>query len=212
VRLNKNNFIDLIGRENIETAYSNFFKHIFESSPILFVKFANEVLAVDNLGNKIINLDNKTLNISKNITIESGEEHICLLITDEENVIVIEDKIKPGINAEEYNIYSDLVSNQLRDYYQYVNGNKKENNYYIPDEKLTKKYASKNAFLYIFVPDYIYADEDMPEERVLLGCVKYNIIKCSRIYNFFKHYYKDYLNKFSYYNEFLLALLKNSLI
>lgn len=209
-KLNEYNFIDLVDKQYAEVTYSNLFQHIFESSPELFAKFADEVLSVDNLGNKIANEDGKILNISKNIKVKREEGHIDILIEDKENVIVIENKIKSDINGEKYNIYGELITDQLRDYYYYVNGNKRQGDYYVPDKELENKYANKNSFFYIFAPDYNQINEARLEKNVLLGCVKYIIINYSRIYDFFNRYKKDYSDKIPYYNEFLYALSKHT--
>lgn len=103
-----------------------------------------------------------------------------------------------------------MISDQLRDYYWYVKGAKASKNNYVFDKKLTEQYADKNAFFYIFAPDYNHISEKRLEETVLLGCVKYKVINYSQIHDFYERHKKDYANKIPYYNEFLYALEKHS--
>ena len=183
-----NNFIDLIDKQYAEVTYSNLFKHIFESDRILFQKFAEEVLSKDENGDDIKNEYNKKLCINNNITVERENAHIDLLIQDANNVIVIENKIKSGINGIKYDIHGDLVGSQLSDYYHYIKNN---------DE-----FNKKNSFFYIFAPDYNRIDTDKIQN--IKGV--YKIIPYHRIYNFFRKYDNS---KIPYFKEFLYALEKH---
>ncbi len=177
--LNKYNFIDLVDKQYAEVTYSNLFQHIYQSCPELFVKFAAEILGVK---------------ISKNITVAREEGHIDLLITDENNVIVIENKIKSGINGEKYDIHGNIITNQLRDYYNYV----------------CDKFAEKEQFFFIFAPDYNHIDEQRLQKRVSPDKVEYKVIKYSSIFKFFNNNKQDYADKIPYYREFLYALEKHT--
>lgn len=178
-KYDKSNFIDLIDKQNAETTYSNLFKHIFESDSELFKKFAKDVLEIND--------------ISENYKVEREEGHIDLLITDENNVIVIENKIKSGINGVKYDIHGDIIGSQLNEYYQYV-----------------KKYKKKNEWFFIFAPDYNQINTDkikyIPKNI-------YKIIPYSRIYKFFDNLsYEDsvrYSHKIQYFYEFIYAIEKH---
>ena len=190
------NFISILGKEYDELAFSNMFKYFFSVDKKLFCTFAKEVLNIENF--------------DETYKIEREKGHIDLLIQDKNNVIVIENKIKSGINGEKYDIYGKMISDQLRDYYWYVNGARADKNNYVFDKKLAEQYADKNAFFYIFAPDYNHISEERLEETVLLGCVKYKVINYSQIHDFYERHKKDYANKIPYYNEFLYALEKHS--
>lgn len=178
-KYDKSNFIDLIDKQNAETTYSNLFKHIFESDSELFKKFAKDVLEIND--------------ISENYKVEREEGHIDLLITDKNNIIVIENKIKSGINGVKYDIHGDIIGSQLNEYYQYV-----------------KKYKKKNEWFFIFAPDYNQINTDkikyIPKNI-------YKIIPYSRIYKFFDNLsYEDsvrYSHKIQYFYEFIYAIEKH---
>ena len=193
---NEFNFISILGKEYDELAFSNMFKYFFSVDKKLFCTFAKEILNIENF--------------DETYKIEREKGHIDLLIQDKNNVIVIENKIKSGINGEKYDIYGKMISDQLRDYYWYVKGAKASKNNYVFYKKLTEQYADKNAFFYIFAPDYNHISEKRLEETVLLGCVKYKVINYSQIHDFYERHKKDYANKIPYYNEFLYALEKHS--
>ena len=177
---NKYNFIDLIDKQYAEVTYSNLFKHILESNPELCSKFANEILK---------------LNLSQKFEIKREEAHIDLLIDDKDNnnIVVIENKIKSSINGLKYDIYGEEVSNQLLAYYKYVNNE--------------EKYRQRNCCFYIFAPDYNHIDTSKIKNLPNI----YKLIPYSQIYEFFN--LPEICNKYSsqipYYNEFLYALSKH---
>lgn len=120
------------------------------------------------------------------MSVEREKKNIDLLITDNENAIVIENKIKSGVNGichdEDKNIKS-----QLDKYKKYVEDN----------------YQNKNKYYYIFVPNYNHADiykHDIDKD--------YKKISYKEIYDFFeqnKALYKDV----KYFQEFIFALKKH---
>ena len=63
------------------------------------------------------------------------------------NVIVIENKFKSGINGIKYDIYGEEVGSQLLDYYKYIFGFKKKKSgnklEWIKDEGLINKFKNK---------------------------------------------------------------------
>lgn len=177
-KYDKCNFIDLIDKQNAEATYSNLFKHIFESDYELFKKFAKDILGIDD--------------ISDNYKVEREEGHIDLLITDKNNVIVIENKIKSGINSIKYDIHGDIIGSQLNEYYQYV-----------------KKYKKKNEWFFIFAPDYNQINTD----KIKYIPNIYKVIPYSKIYEFFNNLsYEDsckYSRKIQYFYEFIYAIEKH---
>ena len=195
-----NNFIDILDKQNAEATYSNFFKHIFDANKELFKKFADEVLGIKDIDDKY--------------TVEREEGHIDLLISDKNNVIVIENKIKSGINGIKYDIYGEEIGSQLLDYYEYVNGRKKQkmNNktQYVEDEYLTNKFKNKNKVFFIFAPDYNKIDT----EKINYIPSTYKIIPYSKIFEFYDKYRETYGSSTSspiilYYWEFLYAIQKH---
>ena len=114
-------------------------------------------------------------------SIQRETEHIDLLIQDDENIVVIENKIKSGINGLRHDIYGDLVQSQLLDYHKYA------------DEHA----RNRKEFFYIFAPNYNRIDLRNYEKSE-----DYKIINYSVLYDFFSKHKSD--NK--YYDDFLSAL------
>lgn len=169
---NKNNFVEIIKKSYDELTYSNLFKYIFEANAPAFHKFAKEVLGVKNL--------------SGDLSVEREKKNIDLLITDDENAIVIENKIKSGVNGICHDDDRNIKS-QLDKYKKYVEDN----------------YQNKNKHYYIFVPNYNHADiykHDIDKA--------YKKISYKEIYDFFEQnqaLYKDV----KYFQEFIFALKKH---
>ena len=93
--------------------------------------------------------------------VRNKQDRIDLWIENEKNIIVIENKIKSGINGRVGKEYS-----QLNSYYEYAEEKAKE--------------SGKETHYFIFAPDYSRFD------LARYGLEKvYKIIKYSDIYNFF---------------------------
>ncbi|MBR2372151.1 MAG: PD-(D/E)XK nuclease family protein, partial [Clostridia bacterium] len=169
------NFFKIIRKEYDEVIFSNLFSHYFLQNAEVFVQFCREVLHID---------------IDKNYIIErESQKNIDLLVQDDKNVIVIENKIKSGINGVRHDIYSGEIQSQLFKYYEYASDLAKENN--------------RNVKCFIFSPNYNKLDIS----KYKAGN-HYCIIKYSEIYNFFI----KYANNFDrYFNDFLKALYKHTL-
>lgn len=158
------NFLKLIKKEYDELSYSNMFYFFLNENKNLFKKFMQKVLSLKPKGTFLI---------------QREVEHIDLLIQDDNNFVVIENKIKSGINGVRHNVYGKLVQSQLSDYHKYAD-----------------KYAkSKKKSFFIFAPDYNNLD--------LRGYKKsedYKIINYSVLHRFFEQnpidnkYYKDFLS------------------
>lgn len=166
LEVNDFNFLKLIKKENDELSYSNMFQYFLSKDKELFKKFMSEILKVETQGD---------------YSIDREVENIDLLIKDENNIIVIENKIKSGINGIRHDIYSDKIQSQLAEYYKYA----------------VEKAKDKEVKCFIFSPDYNQLD--------LQGYDKsenYTIINYSKLFEFF------YNNKIDdkYYNDFLSAL------
>ena len=179
-----NNFIDIIKKEDDELVFSNLFKYIFDANPSAFCKFAKDVLDISDF--------------SDNFTIFREQANIDLLIASDaaKSVIVIENKIKSGINGtdDRHNIASKHVQSQLAKYHKYINETCKE----------YKNYKKKNKHYYIFAPDYNHIEIKKYE------CGKfYKLIEFSKIAQFFEKNKASYKNV-PYFNEFLYALQKHT--
>ena len=98
-------FLKILRKEYDELAYSNMFEYFLSSDKNLFKKFLKDILRINSKGN---------------ITIKRELTNIDILIYDDSNVIVIENKIKSGINGKKYDIYGKYQQNQLDEYKKYV--------------------------------------------------------------------------------------------
>lgn len=116
--------INIMGKQNDELAYSNMLAYFLQDKTV-FKIFAKEVFNID-----IQNL--------KKLEIKREYKNIDLLFITDQDVFVVENKIKSGINGDRHDPYSGEYSNQLIKYYNTV-----EEDFY----KLKKHY-------YIFKPDY----------------------------------------------------------
>jgi hypothetical protein len=170
------NYLKLIRKEYDEVIFSNLFKHYFTVNEKVFVSFCKEVLNGIELDDSY-SIDRET------------EDNIDLLIQDDGNVIVIENKVKSGINGIKHDLYSDEIQSQLCKYYEYAQS-------IAADRKIS---------CFIFAPDYKYFD--------LSGYKSgdyYKIVEYSKIYKFFNEHKEDF-NSDKYFSDFLNALYKHSL-
>ena len=171
------NFLKIIKQEDNELAFSNMLAYFFNMNREAFSRFAREVLSLE---------------MQTDFTIEREKRNIDLLITDKNNVIAIENKIKSNINGinDRHNIYSDQVQSQLKKYYLFVT---------FDDE-----YRNKTASCFIFSPNYNRIDLSK------FSCgEKYTIIYYREIYNFFVENRSLY-DGVPYFDDFINALYKHT--
>ena len=167
------NFLDIIRKDYDELAYSNLFSYIFKAYPETFVEFAKQILGV---------------NVSKSYFVYREKANIDIWVEDNKNIIVIENKIKSGINgisARHDFSENGLVQSQLLKYRDYAEQEKGE----------------KNTHYYIFVPNYNKIDL-----KQYSGSQHYQEVKYSDIFNFFN----KVKNNNPYFIEFVNALYKHT--
>ena len=171
------NFLKIIRQEDNELAFSNMFAHFFNINREAFFRFASDVLHIE---------------IHTDFTIEREKRNIDLLISDKNNAVVIENKIKSSINGidDRHDIYSDQVQSQLKKYYQFVTSD---------DE-----YRKKTASCFIFSPNYNRIDLSK------FSCgEKYTIVYYREIYNFFVEN-RSLFDKVPYFDDFINAIYKHT--
>lgn len=119
------NFLMLIKKEYDELVFSNMFQYFFTHNDYknLFVDFIKDKLGIS---------------LSNSYVVKREQANIDLLVIDDNDVIVIENKIKSGINGIEINEDGDTVQTQLEKYRKYVE----------------KEFADKKHTYLIFMPDY----------------------------------------------------------
>ena len=155
---------------------TNMFAYFFDINREAFSHFAREVLHID---------------VQTDFSIEREKRNIDLLISDKNNAIVIENKIKSSINGidDRHDIYSDQVQSQLKKYYQFVTSD---------DE-----YRKKTASCFIFSPNYNRIDLSK------FSCgEKYTIVYYREVYNFFVE--NRNLYEVPYFDDFINAMYKHT--
>ena len=175
------NFLTLIGKEDDELAFSNMFSYFFSAFPDLFVDFAKSFLKAE---------------ISEGYTVKREFHNIDLWIEDDDDVIVIENKVKSGINgvSPRHDFGENgLVQSQLKKYYNYAE------QYVAENVKKTGK--KKKAQYFLFVPNYNHLDLSQ-----YAGSKHYKVIRYGDIYR----YLVSKSVKSPYYGDFCKALYKHT--
>lgn len=167
----RNNFVSIIRKENDELVYSNLLAHFFEANSKLFSAFAKEVLSIEDFND---NFD----------IVRESNENIDIWIENDDEVIIIENKIKSKINGERHDIYSNKIQSQLSKYYKYAH----------------RECPGKNIYCYIFSPDY----NNIDLSKYATG-KQYTVINYSKIYEFYKKHAGSMIHA-KYFPEFLDAL------
>lgn len=153
--------------------YSNLFAYVFKKYENIFLEFMDEVLNVK---------------LTIPYSIEREKNNIDLLIEDKNNIVIIENKIKSGINGvSPQHDFSEngRIQSQLLKYYEYGQKNK----------------GQKKDSYFIFVPNYNKIDL-----KKYSGSKHYKVIRYSEIYNFYK---KKKISD-AYFLEFVNALYKHT--
>ena len=215
------NFLTLVKKEYDELAYSNMIADFFDKYEILlesFYKMASEKFKEEykkenkytiNIKNGIINtkvkakedsaLEENNLDKKDEKTVHREKNNIDILIVDNKNknVIVIENKIKSGINGERHDLNGDIIETQLDKYHSYV-----EKTY--PSEKGYTKYY------FIFVPNYNKIEVD---QFTRTGEKAFKPIYFSELLKVFDGCKKEKPEQFEndmYFNDFLKAIKRHS--
>lgn len=148
-------FLEVIRKEDDEIVFSNLISYFFGYSHPAFQRFAAESSLLD------IPDMSASFSLVREQKVDNKRDRIDLWIESDKDIIVIENKIKSGING----IVSQEYS-QLHSYYEYAEKKAKETN--------------KQPHYFIFVPDYSRLDlAAYGLENV------YKKIRYSDIYNFF---------------------------
>lgn len=153
-------FLEIVKKQYDELVFSNLLAYYFNYSDEGFREFAKEVLGLPNVG-------------SITSLVRESENNIDLWIETETHVIVIENKIRSGINGIKRG--EDKETNQLEKYYEHAE---------------TKCREGQKLALYLFAPNYSsIKPSDLkgrdPERNTEW---EYALIRYKEIYNFFsKH-------------------------
>ena len=175
-------FIDIVKQSDNELLFSNWIAYYLNANNDLLKSFCRSVLG--------INVHPSKANVYR-------EKHnIDILIEDDNNLIVIENKIRSGINGvdlDRHDIKRKRVKSQLTTYIKTI-------------QKESKK-KKKNAYYFILLPDYSYRDEDLDPYLIYRG-ITYTVIRYSTLYKFFNRFKASE----PFYKEFKDAVYKHSSI
>lgn len=169
------NFMSIIKKADNELSWSNLLAYIFESNKDVFCDFVKQQWGIE---------------LKNNFTLLREKNNIDMLIFDNDNVIVIENKIKSGINGITGKKNNNEIVSQLSAYYKII-----ENDF-----------KGHNRHFIILMPNYKVINLDKFEHGKDYKTLKYGDIKS---------YYENEKNKnkmegVKYFNEFLDAIEKQS--
>lgn len=164
-------FLEVIRKEDDENIFSNLLSYFFEYSYSSFQKFAKDILEIDDMGASFELVREKAVekvedNPSDNPK-RRGKERIDIWIESDDDIIVIENKIKSGINSI-VNEEHGKQSSQLNSYYAYAS-------------EIAEK-SQKKVHFYILAPDYAKFDLNHFGDDIRDN---FKIINYSEVYNFF---------------------------
>lgn len=142
------NFLEIIRREDDELIFSNLLKYLLNAIPEKMPEFAKEIFEVENFEEKYF--------------IKREYKNIDIVIEDENNIIVIENKIKSDINGKNKN----NQESQLDKY----------------EDIISREKGSKSVKYFILAPNY----KNFKDEKI------WEIIKYDKIYKFFEKHKNSY--------------------
>jgi len=178
INLRTKTILDVIKKKHDEIIYSNWLAYYLKNDKNILKKFINELLDIKTATFRNIEIYRETKN------------NIDIYYEDSDNIIVIENKIKSGINGGTKDNDSKEKSefSQLEKYYDYVESLK----------------GNKKAYYFIFIPNYSFKDESKLKDYKHFD--KYKVIRYDKIYSFFK----NNESALAYYNEFVNSLENHS--
>ena len=166
-------FLEIIRKENDELIFSNLFAYFFGYSHKGFQKFAMNVLGIPDMS-LAFDINRETVN------------NIDLWIEGKNDIIVIENKIKSGINGVRGDDFNQLIK------------------YKDTAEKVAIE-TGKNPHYYLFTPDY--ARFDLAKYGVK---DVYQVVKYSDLYNFFIKESESYIEE-RIFPDFIRGLKRHTL-
>ena len=185
-------FLEIIKKEDDELVYSNLLKYYFDKNREGFRKFASDVLGVSDIKQDFVVEREKSFTPLEAESSDSegkkglrGKKFIDIWIEDDEHIIVIENKIKSGING------IDEEGSQLEYYFDYAKKMAEEN-------KTGSRKISTHFF--IFAPRY-----NTINFHSYSRLAEYQYITYNDLYKFFSDNRYLYKND-PYFEDFLKGL------
>ena len=180
------NILKIIGKEDNEIIFSNWLFYYFNNREMLN-SFIVDVLQKDNV---------EICKVDDSFAITREKDHIDIRIEDKKQIIIIENKIKSGINGikETKNNTPHEKESQLSEYYNKIVEGEKDKDH------------KRSIHCFIFVPKYNYKLIET-EKDVLKDGDKYHLISYEAIYEFFSDKQWD---KCKYIDDFRKALHRHT--
>lgn len=192
VAVEKSNFFKVTRQQDNEVMFTNMFHYIFTEHPKLLRKFSKEILKVE---------------LSDSAIAEREKEHMDIRVIDDENYIILENKIKSGING----------MKKAEDKDESLNGFKAENGKYISqlsvyydkaEEKNIKDGKQRTIHCYILTPNH-----NKINKSLYLRGEKYKEITYKAVHDFLIEYCNDTTNEGasdSFLIDFISAIKKHT--
>lgn len=185
------NFFDICGVADYELAFSNALAYYIDKYPELFIEFLNTRL---------------NIKLSKPLTCLREWKNIDILIEDDDEIVVIENKITSKINGI---IVKDgaLVATQLKKYY--VIALDRAAGEYLDKEatqKKTLRLQPKKVTCFILTPDYNPICMDEYDTEGFVCKQHYKQLFYSELYHFLKGRHPEDM----YFQEFLKGMEKHT--
>lgn len=195
----KDSFLTVIKQEYDELVYSNLFAYFFSKNPLFFNYFFENIEWEDVDGNargKVFDVwQSDKAEVDTALSVEREKKNIDLFIKTNKKIIVIENKIKSGINGKEDNCSDSDMQTQLEKYYEHAT-------------QIAQKENLNSCFL-IFAPNYNILDKN---DFKSAQAQAYKIVRYKKIFDVCQNFKKEGgYNSFTgidklYYEEFLKAL------
>ena len=172
-------FLTLCHKEYDELSYSNMLAYYFENNPAILQDFVNKILG---------------LPFKAPFSVKREYKHTDILIENADGAIILENKIKSGING-----LSEDGRNQLDKYV----------------EEISRQYGLENTYGFVLCPNYniikISNYKNAANQHLIARYYtksKENVIPYTKLYDFFSIYKENVNDK--YYEDFLKALKLHS--
>ncbi len=170
-------FLEIIRKENDELTFSNLLTYYFQYNRAVFQKFAKEVLDIEDFAPQF------------DIVRESND-NIDMWVQNSDYALVIENKIKSGLNGVKSDDYT-----QLSKYQEYTEGRIAD-----PEDEVYQR----TSRYYIFTPDYNHIE--IPDNLKK----PYKIVNYSEIYQFFCDNATSFIDD-KYFPDFLRGLRNHTM-
>jgi len=191
------NFLQLIKKEDDENIISNLFCYYLKNNKSLLDDFCERILQIpkDNYSIKREVCIADKLKKDKNAEQKKDENQyqrrgrIDLWLESDKVTVVIENKVKSGINGSRHDLESEATIDQLVDYCRFSEKQKEKKHYY-----------------FIFAPNY--NEIETTTDNKYSHNNNYIVIRYKEIYDYFKNHAVQ-IDEYNCYSQFINALAKH---